>query len=56
LNGLLNLDEIFRDCYPPADSPKSRKPEVDLEIQDGGGRHIDFIKIIITKPNIDRSQ
>ncbi len=43
MNGFCNLDEIFRASYPQAGSAKSREPEVDLEIQDGGGRHIDFV-------------
>ncbi len=43
LNFLRDFDEIFTAYYLQAGSPKSREPEVDLEIQDGGGRHIDFI-------------
>ena len=54
LDGLTDLHEIFRERSSPEVTSKCRIPEVKPENQDGGGRHLDFTKTLITRSNIDR--
>ena len=42
--GLTDLNKIFRICSSRESTLNSRKPEVEIEIQDGGGGHLEFLK------------